>query len=454
VSEAPVPAAPTVPAAVPDARRMMDTLAFVTELAQVTASNFELQPILDWIVARTTELLGADEGCLRLATAADPSGRTQSFKRDSGSGSWPPQVAISVMGYVPYREPWLATADLLADARFPSLRLTGGASDEKIARFRAMLAAPLAVEGRVTGLIAVTEAKPGRQWTPSDVQLLSIVAGSSAGAIEKAQLREAAVIAARREEEMKRREAEQKAIEREMAQARDIQMSLVPSRPLTLGDWEILGRVLPARQVGGDGFLYFPIAGGERLGFAIADVSGKGAAAAVLMANVQGALSEVCNRGLPIPEAIAHINAGVARKSSGKFVTLFYGEFDPATRRLRYTNAGHNYPLLRRAAGEVEELKDGGLPLGMFDETAYVEGEVTLGAGDALMLYSDGITEAINPARDEYGEERLIALWRELGAGPAAAFIDRLFAEVESFRGSAAQSDDMTVVVLHAPRPA
>lgn len=437
------------PIAVPDAQRMMDTLQFVTELAQVTASNFELQPILDWIVARTTELLGADEGCLRLATTADPSGRTQSFKRDSGSGSWPPQVAISVMGYVPYREPQLVTPDLLSDVRFPSLRLNGGPGDAKIARFRAMLAAPLKVEDRVTGLIAVTEAKPGRQWTPSDVQLLSIVAGSSAGAIEKAQLREAAVVAARREEEMKQREAEQKAIEREMTQARDIQMSLVPSRPLALGDWEIRGRVLPARQVGGDGFLYFPIRG-ERLAFAIADVSGKGVAAAVLMANVQGALSEVCNGQLPIPEAIAHINDGVAQKSSGKFITLFYGEFDPVSGQLRYTNAGHNYPLIRRASGELEELAAGGLPLGMFEQAAYVEGDVALAPGDALLLYSDGITEATDVKLAEYGDERLQAFWKQHGAGPAGAFIDGLYTDVAAFRGSAAQSDDMTVVVLGA----
>src|SRR5262249_55435686 len=140
------------PASTPDPQRLMDTLQFVTELAQMTASSTELQPILDWIVERTTVMLGADEGCLRLATPTDPGGRTQAIKRDLGSGSWPTAVAVSVMGYVPFREPHLATPDLLQDTRFPSLRLKGDAGDEKIARFRSMLAMPMAVDGRVTGL--------------------------------------------------------------------------------------------------------------------------------------------------------------------------------------------------------------------------------------------------------------------------------------------------------------
>ena len=435
------------PLSLPDTQRLMETMKFATELSQVTASNLELQPILDWIVDRTTSMLGAEEGCLRLASATDPGGRTQSWKREQGSGSWPTAVAVSVMGYVPYREPHLATADLLQDPRFPSLRLKGDANDAKIARFRSMLAMPLLLQGRVTGLIAVTESKPGRTWTPNDVQLLSLVANTSAGAIENARLRHEELEKKRIEEEMKRRDAERKLIEREMHQAREIQMTLVPSRPLVVGDWEIAGRVVPARDVGGDSFLYFPI-GTDQLGIAIADVSGKGVPAAVLMANVQGALSEICNGRLPIREAIARINAGVAQKASGKFITLFYAEFDRRDGRLRYTNAGHNYPLVRRADGTIDDLREGGLPLGLFEQAEYGEGEITLGPGDALLLYSDGISEAIDGTDQEFGEERLRAFWQTHGARPAAEVLERVFAEVEKFRGKAPQSDDMTVVVM------
>ncbi len=433
--------------AAPDAQRLMDTLQFVTELAQMTASSLELQPILDWIVERTTVMLGSDEGCLRLATPTDPGGRTQAIKRDLGSGSWPTAVAVSVMGYVPFREPYLATPDLLQDTRFPSLRLKGDASDEKIARFRSMLAMPLTVDGRVTGLIAVTEAKPGRQWSASDVQLLSIVANSSAGAIEKARLRHEEMVKRQMEEEMKRREAERKVMEREMNQARDIQMSLVPSGPLEVGEWQVAGRVVPARQVGGDAFLYFPI-GRDHIGLAIADVSGKGVPAAVLMANVQGALSEICNGRMPIREAITHINHSVAARSSGKFITLFYAEFDTRDGRLRYTNAGHNYPLVRRTDGLVDDLREGGLPLGLFEQAEYGEGEIQLHKGDALLLYSDGISEAVDAGDQEFGEERLRDLWQAHGHQPAAQVLDTMFGAVEKFRGQAPQSDDMTVVVM------
>src|SRR5205085_6261381 len=174
----------------PDPKRLADVMRFVTELAQVTASSLELQPILDWVVERTTEKLGAEEGCLRLVSSAMPGGMSKAFKRELGSGSWPVGVAVSIAGYVPHVEPHLASPDLLNDPRFPALRLKGDASDEKIARFRSVLAVPLVVDGKVTGLIAVTESRPGRVWSASDVDLLSIVASSSAGSIEKARLRQ------------------------------------------------------------------------------------------------------------------------------------------------------------------------------------------------------------------------------------------------------------------------
>jgi GAF domain-containing protein len=165
---------------------------FIAELAERTGPGVELQPILDWIVERARTMLRADEGWLRLGTATD----AQTFILGSligvGSGSWPPAVAVSVMGHVPFREPYLATPDLLQDPRFPLLRLKGDASDEQIARFRAMLAVPLMVHGRTIGLIAVTQSSPGRQWASSDVELLSIIAGRSVYLIEPELAREAA----------------------------------------------------------------------------------------------------------------------------------------------------------------------------------------------------------------------------------------------------------------------
>jgi serine phosphatase RsbU (regulator of sigma subunit) len=348
-----------------------------------------------------------------------------------------------VTGYLLHRGGHVATPDVLADDRFPGL-----ATCET--RVRALLAVPLRVGNHVTGVLAVSQATSGRQWTEDDLALLSIVAGSSAGVIEQTRLRVEAEQKQQFEEMSNRLQEEAKRLERELEQARDTQMRIVPAEPLRLGDWEVAGRVTPARQVGGDSFDYF-VVGGRRLGFAIGDVSGKGLPAALLMMTAQGYLRVFCNTERPLPEKVRLLNQGVARSAQpGKFITFFYGELDPAEGLLRYVNAGHNYPLLRRADGSLEPLIEGGLMLGFAEDMEFVQGEAAMSPGDALLLYSDGVSEAFDARRQEFGEDRLREAWRRHGSLPPTDCIGRLMAEVEAFRDGALQSDDITLVVLAA----
>ena len=423
-----------------DSDRLRKVLHFLAELGQVVASNTELQPILDWIVLRTTQLLQADEGCLRLleGDAGAPTSRTMIKKQSQGivSGSWPPIVAMSVTGYLLHRGSHVASPDILADERFQGLKGLD-------TRIRGLLAVPLRIENRITGLLAVTQAAPGREWSPDDIELLSIVAGNSAGVIEQARLRVEA-------EEKKRLQEEARRFENELQQARETQMRLVPAAPLRLGPWEVSGRVTPARQVGGDSFDYFVI-GGRRLGFSIGDVSGKGMPAALLMMTAQGYLRAFCNGDRPLPEKIGLLNQSVTRSAQpGKFITLFYGELDPDEHLLRYVNAGHNYPLLRRADGTLEPLAEGGLMLGFAEDVVYTQGQASMSPGDALLLYSDGVSEAMDLHQQEFGEERLEEAWARYGTLRADVCIEKLMAEVEAFRSAAPQSDDITLVVLGA----
>ena len=427
----------------PSSQRLLAELQFLAELCQVVASNTELQPILDWIVQKTTGLLKADEGSIKLLgpDTGAPTAKTIVRKQSQGvdSGSWEMPVATSVMGFLLHKGEALASPDLLEDPRFPGLK-------HAKSRVRAVLAVPLRVGNRVTGMLAVTNREPGRQWTAEETQLLDIVATNSAGVIEQARLRVEA-------EEKKRLEEENKRMERELDLAREIQMSLVPSRPLVLGPWEVHGQVVPARQVGGDYFDYFPI-DADRFAITIADVSGKGVPAALLMSNVQASLRAFGSGERPIPEAMRRVNESVTRSSSGgKFITLFYGEVDVDKKVIRYTNAGHNYPLLRRKDGAVEELAEGGLLLGLFEEAEYKQGEIAFAEGDALLLYSDGISEAIDSRGHQFGEERLRSLWQSCCSLASGQMIGCLLSEVETFRGSAGQSDDMTAVIV-GPRTA
>jgi sigma-B regulation protein RsbU (phosphoserine phosphatase) len=273
------------------------------------------------------------------------------------------------------------------------------------------------------------------------MRLLHIIASHSAQAIEQARLRAEA-------EEKKRLQAENEKMERELNLARDIQMSLVPSKPMLSGPWEVHGLVVPARQVGGDYYDYFPVGDG-RFAITIADVSGKGVPAALMMSNVQASLRAFCDGNREITEAIRMVNRSVSRAASGgKFITLFYGEVDHAHGVLRYTNAGHNYPILRRQDGSVEELTSGGLLLGLFEEAEYERGEIAFAPGDALLLYSDGISEASDSRGHLFGEDRLRSLWQSCCALPSRDVIGCLLKDVETFRGSAGQSDDMTALVV------
>ena len=266
-------------------------------------------------------------------------------------------------------------------------------------------------------------------------------ASHSASVIEKARLR--------LEAEAKRRlELEREALEKELRVAHDIQMRLVPDAPLALGTWRAEGRLVPAKQVGGDLYDYFAIDAG-RAALLIGDVAGKGVPAALLVSTVASAVRAFADGRLSPRQIVEQVNRAVVRSSAaGKFVTFFYAELDHAQGRIRYVNAGHNYPRLRRADGAIESLMAGGMPLGLFDGATYEEAELAFGRGDALLLFSDGISEAVDSFDQEYGEERLEAVWRAHGPGPCRAILDRVYDDVVGFRGAAAQNDDMTMVIV------
>lgn len=417
--------------------RLRAEMAFITELSTVVAANSELQPILDWVVSKTAQLLGADECSIRLMSADQSTTKTvvvmDKGGAEAGTSSWPLPLKNSVMGFLMVRPGELASPDIVADPRFPGLK-------NLTLPVRALLAVPLMVDGRVTGMLAVSHRAPGRAWSAGDAQLLSIAASHSAGVLEKARLRAEAA-------EKERLQREQQQMEKELLLARDIQMRLVPEAALEHGPWRAEGRLEPAKQVGGDYFDYFLL--DDKLVVMLADVSGKGVPAALLVSTVQGTLRALADGKRPAADVVRGLNAVVARQAgAGRFVTLFYAELDPRAWELRYVNAGHNYPLLRRQDGSLEPLSVGGVPLGLFEGAAYEESVVPFGDRDALLLFSDGITEAMDIFRAEYGDERLAALWTAHPADAPGAFIARLFADVAQFRGAAAQSDDMTVVVV------
>lgn len=419
-------------------------LHFVPKLLVEAASATELQPVLDWMTAQAAALLDADEGCLRLlpeamsghggtASHAIAPGHgdlsktaSRSWRAAGSAGSWDEPVARVLSLHVASGRGPVASPDLLDDPAFPGLRGVGS-------RVRALLAVPLRVNGSVIGLLAVTERRPGRRWTRAESDLLQTIAHECAEVIVR--------VGARLEAERLR------IVEHELDVARRTQQALVPALPLEAGPWRVTGRLCPAHDVGGDGYDYGLC--GPSLRLAIADVLGSGLPAALVMASLQGAVRGYCSREIGMTEKVRLLSEHVAQSvEAGEFVTFFYGEMDVAEGLLRYVNAGHNYPLLRRADGSVETLETGGLPLGLLPERPHVVGRVWLAPGDALLLYSDGLTEAMNARRQEFGDARLRELWGRLGGLSGEACIERLLGELAAFRGSEQPNDDVTLVVL------
>jgi serine phosphatase RsbU (regulator of sigma subunit)/anti-sigma regulatory factor (Ser/Thr protein kinase) len=238
-------------------------------------------------------------------------------------------------------------------------------------------------------------------------------------------------------------------VEQELGTARSIQHALLPKDLPKLEGWKIAYHYQPAREVGGD-FYDFLRLGDGRVGLVIGDVSGKGIAAALVMANTQSVLRAVARRGDIAPgQVLAEANEVLyAYIPAGTFVTCFYGVLDPESGRLVYANAGHDPPCGRRER-RVDELRARGMPLGLMPNMFYEEKEAVLAAGDDLLLYSDGLVEAHDPEGEMFGFARLRKLTSVYGADGGEDLVGFLLAELTSFTGEdREQEDDITLVTL------
>jgi sigma-B regulation protein RsbU (phosphoserine phosphatase) len=298
-----------------------------------------------------------------------------------------------------------------------------------------VLALAISVPGRRAGVLAVAdkESRDGRvlDFTATDARLLALFANQAAGAIETARLHKDAI--------------EKERIERELELAAGIQRQILPRDVPTVAGLEIAARNRPTRQVGGDYFDFFPLSGG-RLAFLVADVSGKGVPAALLVSTVHAAVHLQIDEARTVAELVGRIDRHLQKyAATRKFLTCFFGLIEPEEGILRYVSAGHNPALLRRSSGAVEQIKATGVPIGMFPHASWREEVVVMGSGDVLCVYSDGITEALDAEEVEFGLERLSRL---LTSDPPGRICDSVFDAVSAFAGETPQYDDQTLLLL------
>jgi len=301
--------------------------------------------------------------------------------------------------------------------------------------FRGYAVMPLLVEGHSIGLLSIQARQP-RLLDENGLRLLRLMANQAAIAIEKARLHQ---------EEVKGR-----AMEREMELGREIQLGLLPKDVPAIPGWEFSIYYQPARLVGGDfyDFLEFPDAPG-RLGLVVADVVGKGVPAALLMALGGTAIRTMALGNQSPSEVLIGANPIILKGSrSGLFLTAFYAVLDAASGRLVYANAGHNRPLLQRAdTGEIQALVSDGIALGAVPGIELEQRTIDLAEGDLLVLYTDGVTEAMDVGYRLFGTERLRAAIEACAGASAREAVDSIVDGLKAFAGDVQQSDDITILI-------
>ena len=243
-------------------------------------------------------------------------------------------------------------------------------------------------------------------------------------------------------------------MKRDLQIAKEIQTWLLPGAPPQIPGLTIAYATKPANTVAGDYYDVFPRPGKtneeNRVVLAVADVAGKSIPAAMLMATFQASLKTLSTAQVELPELARNMNRYACTNSQGglRFTTAFLAEYDTVHRTLCYINAGHNNPILRRASGQIERLDVGGLPFGIMPEVTYQSATVALAPGDWLVIFTDGLVEAVNSREEEYGEARLLTA---IDAGRTATpieMLNRLMAELDSFVGNTPQHDDITCMLL------
>lgn len=294
-------------------------------------------------------------------------------------------------------------------------------------------AIPLKSQGETEGMMLVGE-RLQQGIDEEDLEYLGALGGLAVTALENVRLLEEMI--------------EKRRLEEDLRIAWEIQQQLLPARLPDVAGYQIAAGTLPARQVGGDCYDVISLPDG-RLLIAIADVSGKGTPASLLMANVQAALRALAPLGMTLGELAARVNDLIHDNTAAdKFITAFLAVLEPDTGRVEYVNAGHNPPYLV-SGGRLQPLEEGGLILGIMPTTIpYDVGEVVMQAGDVLTMYTDGVSEAMNIAREEYGDERLSRLLLRNSSSSADELFTGISEDVQAFVDGAGRSDDITIITL------
>ncbi len=414
-------------------REAYDAEQVMTELSEEVLRFSETEPLLETVVRRIADTLHVENIALLLRTG-------ESFQLQQAIGlpldgtltltSHSSAVRRLTLSNEPARlserrpDPWYLMADSVERQTLDGLH--------------AEVLLPVPGRHRLMGVMALGPKKSEAAYSRSDLRLLQTVASQTGLALEVSELVQSLAHEA----------AQRERTQREIEIAREVQERLFPQEALSLLAGSLAGLCRSAQGVGGDYYDMILLRDG-RIGLAIGDVSGKGISAALLMASLRASL-----RGLTLARhndfacLMEQMNGLVYESSAqNRYATFFFGAYDPKTRVLECVNAGHNPPLIVRGE-QVISIEASGPVVGLLPQAQYTEQRIQLEPGDMLLLYTDGISEAMTAREEEWGEERMIAAARAAAEQSAAKILETIFAAADRFTAGAPQHDDMTLLVL------
>jgi sigma-B regulation protein RsbU (phosphoserine phosphatase) len=293
---------------------------------------------------------------------------------------------------------------------------------------------PMRLQDETKGILAIGSKISGVDFDDADEEFLTTLGNQATTSLENARLFEEAL--------------EKQRMEEELNLAQSIQQGLLPAELPKMKNYDIAAINVPSHQVGGDYFDVITISE-ELYGITIADVSGKGAGAALLMANLQASIHALAGSDMPVGKMVSRINNLIYQNTAlDKFITFFYAQLDIKNNTFTYCNAGHNPPYIIGSNRKVLELMTGGIILGMMANIEFETETLRLKAGDLIVMFTDGITEAMNEKEEEFGEKRLLSFVKDSPDKSAQDLIEGILSEVDSFSGALPQADDITMVIV------
>lgn len=373
--------------------------------------------------------MNAEQGTVNLVDNSNQNSqfRTMVRQMDSRVDVLPYHFGLQLSGWMLKNQSPLLINDFQNDDRFKF-------EDQQSFNIRNLLSVPLRLKGNLIGVLNVFNKRGETGFTEEDKRLLAIIGAQSAQVIEGARLYE-----------------EEKTLlhlNEELRVAGDIQKRLLPERSPEVDRYEIIGKNIPAKEMGGDYFDFIGLKNG-RLGVCLGDVSGKGITAALLMSYLQATVRSQSILNISSNEIVANTNQILHNSTdTDKFVTFFYSVLDAENNTIEVTNAGHDYPCLFSADGSLKRLNTGGPILGFMPDIPFDNEIIKFEVNSLLMVYSDGLTEAVDPNGEEFGEENLFKLVKENLNLPIKDLSDLIYSSIGIFTENQPARDDMTLVLI------